>query len=205
MAFTSILDIERSDKGVSQLPDSPLISSTELKALFDSLGNLAIDKFITHINEISAESGAGNIGAVLPEGFTGSKNIQSILNQVGRKINSLDAASHQHINLDVLNGLTEDVVTAYNNLVDLLAGIEEVESSLTNNAAAIPTSRSVYQYIQSVLSVYPTASQLFNTLYPVGTVYNTTSAVIPFTQGTWTLITSEVKGEKSIYIWERTA
>jgi hypothetical protein len=173
--------------------------------LFDSLGNLAIDKFITHINEISAETGAGNIGAVLPEGFTGSKNIQSILNQVGRKINSLDAASHQHINLDVLNGLTEDVVTAYNNLVDLLAGIEEVESSLTNNAAAIPTSRSVYQYIQSILAVYPTASQLFDTLYPVGTVYNTTSAVIPFTQGTWTLITSEVKGEKSIYIWERMA
>lgn len=205
MAFTTILDIERSDKGVSQLPDSPTISSTELKALFDSLGNLAIDKFITHIDEISAETGAGNIGAVVPEGFTGSKNVQAVINQLARKIVSLDGSSHQHNNLTELNGLTEDVIGSYNDLVTLLTGISEIESTLTNNATAIPTSRSVYLYIQSALASYPTAVQLFNTIYPVGSIYNTTNAVIPFSQGTWSLVTSEVKGEKNIYVWERTA
>lgn len=48
MAISKITDAERSNIGVTGLPDTPGLSTSEIQQRFDGLGNLAIDK----LNEI---------------------------------------------------------------------------------------------------------------------------------------------------------
>jgi len=100
--FTSITDFEREQRGVSRLPDSPNIPSAELKEAFDSLGNLSIDAFNNHIVEISAETGADNIGAQAPEGIAAAPRIQPILNAI---VANMQASQHTHANKTVLDNI----------------------------------------------------------------------------------------------------
>ena len=103
--FTTITDIERSRVGVSLLPDAPDMTSTDLKRQFDSTGNLAIDKFILHIDEITADSAADNIGAVVPDGVVSAPRVQPILDAIGVILGNLTTASHTHDNKAVLDDI----------------------------------------------------------------------------------------------------
>jgi len=103
--FTTITDLERSRVGVSQLPDAPDMTSTDLKRQFDSTGNLAIDKFILHIDEITADTAADNIGAVVPDGVTAAPRLQPILNAIAVILGNLSTASHTHENKAVLDDI----------------------------------------------------------------------------------------------------
>lgn len=50
-----ISSADRVDKGVTGLPDTPGLSTGDMQARFDSLGNLAIDKFNNVVDSVSDE------------------------------------------------------------------------------------------------------------------------------------------------------
>lgn len=80
MSFTNITDEELEGKGVTGLPDTPGLSTTEMQQKFDEYSVFLKDKLKTLITELEAEAGALNIGATVPENITADGNIQSILN-----------------------------------------------------------------------------------------------------------------------------
>ena len=47
-----ITSADRSNKGVTGLPDTPGLSTGDMQARFDSLGNLAIDKFNSMVDSV---------------------------------------------------------------------------------------------------------------------------------------------------------
>lgn len=191
--FTTITDEEREDKGVSQLPDSPLITSTELKALFDSLGNLAIDKFITHIEEISADTGSSNIGVQKPTGYTATGTLQNLLDEMCTKLLDAYNKRHIHTNKEILDSIIETTKAAYDNLVVLLEGIEMIDNILTDEAVNIPTSHAVKTYVDRTVNAAPYVPEndLINRIYPVGSNYNAQSSINPgvIFGGTWREVT----------------
>lgn len=103
--FTTITTPEREQCGVSRLPDAPTVTAAELKQDFDSLGNLAIDKFIQHIDEISADTAADNIGAAVPDGLAVAPRVQPMLDAFYEFIKALQTDSHTHENKDVLDDI----------------------------------------------------------------------------------------------------
>lgn len=204
--FTTITQAERDELGVSQLPDSPQITAARLKELFDSLGNLAIDKFITHIEEISANTAAGNIGVTVPEGYSAVENMQSLIDEIVLKLNETMNMRHTHANKDTLDAITSEIKTGYDNIVALLAGINTIQNNLSDSAQGIPNAHAVVDYVRTQINnaPYVKPTQLTDAIYPVGTVYQTTSASFdPSSKfgGVWSL-RSTVSGVKS---FERTA
>lgn len=205
MAFTGITDAEREVCGVSQLPDSPQVTSTELKTLFDSLGNLAIDKFILHLTEIADETAASNIGASVPEGFTANKQIQSVINALATAINANTSAQHTHANMESLNGITSDVKTGYDDLVVLLDGIASCQTSFSASSEAIATTQAIAAYVAQALSNsgFLNSEAAVRAVYPIGTVfstYGTTNPNVLLGVGTWVLIDTV----NNVSRWRRT-
>lgn len=204
--FTTIRQAERDELGVSQLPDSPQITAAELKRLFDSLGNLAIDHFITHIDEISAETAASNIGVTVPQGYTSSPLLQSLLNEIVLKLSGALADRHTHSNKDTLDGITADTKQSYDDLVALLNGIASIQTTLSDSNTYIPTSHAVATHIQGAIAnaSFVKPEQLLDDIYPVGSIYQTTSATLNPTVkfgGVWELRSTE----SGIKKYERTA
>lgn len=204
--FTTITQAERDELGVSQLPDSPQITAARLKELFDSLGNLAIDKFITHIDEITENTAAGNIGVVVPADYSAVENLQSLLDEIILKLNETMGMRHTHVNKDTLDAITSEIKTGYDNVVSLLTGITAIQTNLSDSTAYIPSSHAVADYVRTQIANanYVKPNQLTDAIYPIGTVYQTTSATFdPNSKfgGVWSL-RSTVSGIKS---FERTA
>jgi hypothetical protein len=169
--FTTITDTERSTCGVSQLADSPNLTAAQLKEQFDSLANLAVDKFITHINEITAITAADNIGATVPGGILSMPTVQKILDAYAEHILGLEEAKHTHANKASLDAITAEVKASYDKLVTLFSAIEMVENLLSDNDKSVPTSHAVKAYIDTKGFMNKTTA--INTFYPVGTVYST--------------------------------
>ncbi len=143
MSFTTIESSELTDKGVSSLSDTPEMEASDLKERFDSLGNLAISKFQTHIREIEAETGAGSVGAKVPAGLNASANTQSIIDAIYLLVKTLNEYHHNHGNKDVLDLITDDVKQSYDNLTTLFNTITEVENVVTDSPNKIPTSSAI--------------------------------------------------------------
>lgn len=169
--FTTITDTERSTCGVSQLADSPNLTAAQLKEQFDSLGNLAVNKFITHIDEITAATGAGNIGATVPDGIISMPTVQKILDTYAELISDLNLNKHNHNNKETLDSITTEVKASYDKLVNIFSAINIVENLLSDNSESVPTSHAVKAYIAT--NGYMTKASALNTFYPVGTVYST--------------------------------
>ena len=204
--FTTITPEEREGKGVTQLPDSPQITAANLKELFDSLANLAIDKFITHIDELEAETAAGNIGAVIPDGYSATANIQSLIDEIIMRLGSCESLKHSHANKDTLDAISSETKGWYDSLVAMLQGIETIANNLTDSISSIPNSHAVAAYVTNAVrnADFVKPNQLLDSVYPVGTIYTTTSATFnPSTTfgGVWSLRSTE-GGVKS---YERTA
>ena len=205
MAFTTITEEEREDKGVTQLPDSPQITSNALKELFDSLGNLAIDKFITHIDEISDETACSNIGIEVPEGYAAVGNVQSVIDAIVAALNETKSLAHTHGNKDTLDSITATIKQNYDTLVAMFTGIQSVTNNLTDSQTTVPNSHAVVKGINDAVNGanYVRPNQLLDRIYPVGSVYSTTSSTfnpsVTF-GGTWNKIT-----DGSIIQYERTA
>lgn len=204
--FTTITQAERDELGVSQLPDSPQITAAQLKELFDSLGNLAIDKFITHIDEITENTAAGNIGVVVPAGYSAVENMQSLIDEIVLNLNETMTMRHTHANKETLDAITSLIKAGYDNVVSLLSGITAIQNNLSDSSSGIPNGHAVAEYVKTQVNnaPYVKPSQLTDAIYPIGTIYQTTSASFdPSSKfgGSWSL-RGTVSGVKS---FERTA
>lgn len=176
--FTTITEAERQDLGVSQLPDVPQVTSTELKTLFDSLGNLAIDKFINHITEITDNTASANIGVVVPDDYHASENLQSLIDEMIIILNNVDGLKHSHGNKETLDSISAEQKAAYDSLITLLGAITVIQNTLTDSTTSIPNSHAVYAYVASAIGSanFVKPNQLLDATYPLGTVYTTTNA-----------------------------
>lgn len=195
MAFTKITDEDRTGKGNVGRSDTPQLSTFEMQTVLDELANMAIDGLNKHIDEESSDKGAVNIGAEVPNGFDSSANVQSIMNALAAKVRDVTSDKHSHSNKDVLDKITESAVENWDNTSSLLSAISAIQTELTQTATALPTSLAVVKYIQNL----DWKSIVLNNVYPIGSVYFTTSALDPSTQfgGQWTRI--EFSGAVTAY------
>lgn len=199
MAFKKITDEDRAGKGNVGQPDTPGLTTAEMQEVMDSLPNLAIDKFNEFIDAINATTAAVNMGATVPEGITAQPNVQSILNAMVLNLALNTQARHTHANKTALDGLTQEGIDDYNRLSILLTSILSLETAITDNDAALPTSGAVVDYVTN----YDMKAKVLAAAYPVGSVYCTkgTSPTTLF-GGTWNLLDTDAQGVKR---YERTA
>lgn len=120
MAFTKITENDTINKGVMGLPDTPNLSTSAMQAKFEELSNdVIIPKFNNLVDELSAKSAAGNIGATIPSGINAeSENVQAVLNGIAVKAHThektdaelTDAVTkaHEHSNKSVIDKFTEN-------------------------------------------------------------------------------------------------
>jgi len=199
MAFTKISEDIIENGGVTPLPDSPQLQPAALKAKFDEKGQAACLGVNNLIDEMGANTAAAGLGAKSPTGFSASSFIQAIIDAMAVEVNLNKASRHQHVNKETLDGITSELLTAYNRLVTLLTNITTVAGHIENSEDEIPTSRAVYQYIEG----YDFASKLMLQVYPVGSVYYSQLSTNPQTYfgGEWERISTE----GGIYGFARTA
>ncbi len=201
MAFTTITDEAQEEMGVSGLPDTPELDTSDMQAKFDELGNAAIDWIQTHVTELEATTAAASIGCVIPTEVTASSTtIQAVINAIARLAVSNTSKAHAHSNKTVLDGISENVKASYDSLVSILGSITAIDSAtLVPSATSLPSSQAVATYI----SAYDISEKLLDIAYPIGTCV--ISATSPGTTigGTWTEVTDT--GISSDYtVWKRT-
>ena len=199
MAFKKITDEDRAGKGNVGQPDTPGLTTAEMQEVMDSLPNLAIDKFNELIDALNAATAAVNMGATVPSGITAQPNVQSVLNAMVLNISLNTQARHTHANKAALDGLTQATVDDYNRLSIMFTPILSLETLITDNNAAIPTSGAVVDFLDS----YDMKAKVLAAAYPIGSVYCTKGGS-PTTLfgGTWNLIDTDAQGVKR---YERTA
>lgn len=199
MAFKKITDEDRSGKGNVGQPDTPGLTTAEMQEVMDSLPNLAIDKFNELIDALNEATAAVNMGATVPEGITAQPNVQSILNAMVLNLALNTQSRHTHANKTVLDGLTQAGIDDYNRLSILFTAIQSLETAITDNDNAIPTSGAVVDFVDT----YDMKAKILATAYPVGTVYCTTgTSPTTLFGGTWNLLDTDASGVKR---YERTA
>jgi hypothetical protein len=199
MAFKKITDEDRSGKGNVGQPDTPGLTTAEMQEVMDSLPNLAIDKFNELIDALNEATAAVNMGATVPEGITAQPNVQSILNAMVLNLALNTQSRHTHANKPALDSLTQEGIDDYNRLSILFTAIQSLETAITDNDNAVPTSGAVVDFVDA----YDMKAKVLAAAYPVGTVYCTkgTSPTTLF-GGTWNLLDTDAQGVKR---YERTA
>lgn len=199
MAFKKITDEDRAGLGNVGQPDTPGLTTAEMQAVMDSLPNLAIDKFNELVDALNDTRAATNMGAEVPTGITAQPNVQSILNAMVLNLSLNTSARHTHANKAALDGLSQEAIDDYNRLSIMLTSILSLETSITDNDAALPTSGAVVDYVTN----YDMKSKVLAAAYPVGSVYSTTgTSPTTLFGGTWRLIDTDASGVKR---YERTA
>lgn len=111
MGFTKL---EKSVLNVSALPDRVENQAQQLKATFDQAGADIKEAHNQLIDELDANTAAGNIGAVSTK--TGAKTtVQAELNTIGTKLNGIDDGANKYVlpvaNTIVLGGIKPDGTT----------------------------------------------------------------------------------------------
>lgn len=194
MAFTKITNEDRLGKGNVGQPDTPLLSATEMQEQMDSLANLAIDKFNAFLDEIADPGASSNIGCTAPVGVTTqSTTLYGVLNAIAAIANAADDLAHSHANKTALDSLTATLVSDLTAIALFLTNITEVESLLTSNENALPTSKAVVDYVSNA----SLSRANLNLIYPIGSVYLTTStSPQDLFGGTWALLKTDVSGIK---------
>lgn len=188
MAFEKITDQDRQGKGNVGQPDTPNLTTAEMQEQMDSLPNLAIDKFNDFIDILNGNTAAINIGAEVPTGITAQENIQSVLNAMVTTLKLCNDDRHTHLNKEVLDGITAEQIAGYDTIVQMLAGISVIASSISSSTEALPTCKAVKDYVDN----YDLTQKIRNAVLPVGTVYCTigNNPTVLF-GGTWTLIDTD--------------
>lgn len=190
--------------GVIPLPDSPLLQPAALKAKFDEKGDMALEAFNNHIDEISDTTGALNIGIRTPNGITANPNIQGNIDALALIALLNQQSRHSHVNKTVLDTITQGNKEDYDRISLLLQSITRIRNEITVGSASkadLPTTQAVAQFVRN----YDYASILIDVFYPVGTVYYSTTATNPSGSmgGSWTKIGQKQEGGKTVRIWER--
>jgi hypothetical protein len=190
--------------GVTPLPDSPLLQPNALKQKFDEKGDMALEAFNDFIDAINARTAALNIGAEVPEGLTANSNVQGVLTAMWLIVSLNAGARHEHYNKTVLDTITQAQKEDYDRLSLMLQTVQHVRQVITNAAASdsdIPTTKAVADFVRT----YNYGSLLRDVFYPVGTVYQSTTAVNPSGTigGSWTKLGESTVGGKQVRHWER--
>lgn len=197
MAFTRITDEDRQGKGNVGQPDTPLLTATEMQEQMDSLPNLAIDKHNDHLDELEDPNASKSLGCEAPAGIEAtSQTIYAVVSAVARLAQSTEALAHSHANKDGLDSLTDALIEDLTSISNMLNGITEVETSITDNAAAVPSSHAVINYVEGADLTTPVVSALF----PIGAIYQTTTVDPDTLFGTsekWTLLGTDESGIKT--------
>ena len=199
MAFKKITEEDRQGLGNVGQPDTPGLTTAEMQAVMDSLPNLAIDKHNELVDALNDVRAATNMGAEVPTGITAQANVQSILNAMVLNLALNTQSRHSHANKEALDSISQEALDDYNRLSIMLTSILSLETSITDNNAALPTSGAVVDYVTG----FDMKSKVLAAAYPVGTVYCTkgTSPTTLF-GGTWNLLDTDASGVKR---YERTA
>ena len=199
MAFKKITEEDRAGKGNVGQPDTPGLTTAEMQEVMDSLPNLAIDKFNELVDALNDTKAATSMGAEVPTGITAQNNVQSILNAMVLNLSLNTQNRHTHANKSALDSITQEALDDYNRLSILLTSILSLETAITDNDAALPTSGAVVDYINA----YDMKAKVLAAAYPVGSVYSTTgTSPTTLFGGTWSLIDTDASGVKR---YERTA
>ena len=201
MAFTKITDEERQGKGNVGQPDTPMLTTTQMQEQMDSLANLAIDGFNRHIDEITAEDGAQNVGMISPMGVTAQNNVYSIINAMALLVKNVNEVKHSHLNKTLLDSLDAETLDTINALATVFGNINEIQDVLEYSQTAIPTSGAVSNFVAG----YNYKSIIRDAIYPIGAIYATTTMSPDVLFGTidnWTLLETTESGVK---IYRRTA
>ena len=190
--FDKVTAQDRANKGNVGLPDTPNLTANELQERMDSLPNLGIDKLNELIDGLNAETAAGNIGMVVPNGVTTTQTtIQAVINAIVLDWSLNTANRHSHSNKATLDTITSTMLDNYSALVTLFTGIETIAQSVSNNNSAIPTSKAVKDFVDA----YDIKSKVLAVAYPVGVVYST-KGTAPGTLfgGTWSVLDTDTQG-----------
>lgn len=190
--FDKVTAQDRANKGNVGLPDTPNMTANELQERMDSLPNLGIDKLNELIDGLNAETAAGNIGMVVPNGVTTTQTtIQAVINAIVLDWSLNTANRHTHANKAVLDTITGTMLDNYSALVTLFTGIETIAQSVSNNNSAIPTSKAVKDFVDA----YDIKSKVLAVAYPVGVIYST-KGTAPGTLfgGTWSVLDTDTQG-----------
>ena len=199
MAFKKITDEDRAGKGNVGQPDTPGLTTAEMQEQMDSLPNLAIDKFNDLIDALNDTKAATSIGAEVPPGVIAQNNVQSILNAMVLNLSLNTQNRHTHANKSALDSITQEALDDYNRLSILLTSILSLETAITDNDAALPTSGAVVDFVAG----YDMKDKVLAAAYPVGSVYSTTgTSPTTLFGGTWSLLDTDASGVKR---YERTA
>lgn len=196
MAFTKITTADRQGKGNVGQPDTPLLTTTEMQEQMDSLPNLAIDKFNGFIDEISAENACNSIGCNPPAGVIAQNNLTSVLNAIYNEAQQAANMRHTHANKQTLDAITSTLLENISALLLLLNNIDAIDYVLSDSVTAIPTS----QAVQNFVAGYDYKTIIKNTLYPIGSIYQTVLVspdTIFGTSGCWQLISTDSNGVKT--------
>ena len=199
MAFNKITDEMRERKGNVGKPDTPDLNTSDMQILLDELANLAIDQHNELVDALNDSKAATNMGAEVPEGLPALGNVQSILNAMVLNLNLNTTNRHNHANKSALDSITQAALDDYNRLSILLTSILALETAITDNDAALPTSGAVVDYVTS----FDMKAKVLAAAYPVGSIYST-KGTSPTTilGGTWNLLDTDASGVKR---YERTA
>ena len=201
MAFSKITDEERLGKGNVGQPDTPLLTTTEMQEQMDSLPNLAINGLNRLVDELESVYGAQSLGMTVPPAVTAQPNVYSIVNALALLVTSVMNAKHSHANKVLLDSLTEAEITELNTLTTIFEGIESVQGVITDTPSAVPTSEAVVNFV----AAYNYKTIIRDAIFPIGSVYATTSMTpdqIFGTTGCWTLYETTSNG---VNLYRRTS
>lgn len=145
--FSKITEADLNNKGVSGLPDTPNLSTSEMQAKFDELSkDVIVPKFNNLVEELSAQSASDNIGITPPEKFTGD-TIKALIYEIVEIVLSNQLKSHEHSNKGILDGITDQNLLDLDNLVTLFSGISTVASVVSDSLSEIPNSHAIVEYV----------------------------------------------------------
>lgn len=147
MSYTKVTDEQRTGKGVTGLPDIPQLSTADMQAKFDELGNEAIDALNNLIDELESQNGADSLGAKVPAGITAEPNVGSILVAYGLLLNNLGSKAHVHANSNVLNSISAEVKQEYDRVASILNAINSFDNGVLDDAGSIPTGHAIVSYV----------------------------------------------------------
>lgn len=186
--FEKITSEDRAGKGVTGLPDTPALGTSEMQEQFDSLGNLVIEKYNEFIDALNANTAALNIGAQVPAGYYAQENIQSVINSMTSDITLNKNNRHNHANKEALDSITQENLDSYTRVSLMLDSIESVLPMVTDNNSAIPTSSAVYAFVRD----FDYKQIVLRAAYPIGSVYSS-RGVSPSVVlgGTWEVIDTD--------------
>lgn len=144
MSFKKITSEDREGKGVSGLPNTPNLTPTQLQEQFDSLANLAIEKFNEFIAALEAASAAKNIGSADGTVQNDLTALRQSMSTVYQRLGSLEATTtatqnslDNHVNAYYRVDCVPDTLLKYENRIaglEIKNGISDGESGFNSSS-----------------------------------------------------------------------